>query len=94
MITGSMIAYAIVRLFDVLEYILLAWVVLSWFIRDPDHPVMRLLGAFVDPFIIPIRKGLEKIGLNTGFLDFSPVFAIILMRVVRGIVLNLLRFVL
>ncbi len=89
-----MIAYAIVRLFDVLEYILLAWVILSWFIRDPNHPIMRLLGVFVDPIIIPVQKGLEKIGLNTGFLDFSPVFAIILMRVLRTVVLNLLRFVL
>ncbi len=93
MISGSMIQIAIIYLFNILEYILLAWVLLSWFIRDPNHPLMRFLGIFIDPIIVPIQALMNKIGLNTGFLDFSPVFAIILLRILRVVAITLVSLI-
>lgn len=84
-----MIIYAIAIVFDIVEYLILGHVILSWFIRDYNHPAMRLLGLFVDPIFVPIRALQDRLGFKTGMLDFTPLFAILSLRLVRYLVLNL-----
>lgn len=91
----DMIIYAVATLFDVVEYIILGYVILSWFVRDENHPVMRFLGLFTDPIFVPIRALQDRLGFKTGMLDFTPIFAILALRFVRFGVLNLMvRFML
>ncbi|MDO4754680.1 MAG: YggT family protein [Bacillota bacterium] len=85
-----MIIYAVAKLFDVVEYLILGYVILTWFVRDENHPVMRLLGLFVDPIFIPVRALQDRLGFRTGMLDFTPLFAILALRMVRFAVLKLL----
>lgn len=85
-----MIIYAVATLFDVLEYMILGYVILTWFVRDDNHPVMRFLGMFIDPIFLPIKALQEKMGLKTGMLDFTPIFAMLALRLMRYLVLNLM----
>ncbi|MAG34757.1 MAG: hypothetical protein CL878_00685 [Dehalococcoidia bacterium] len=56
--------------------------VLSWFVPQGDHPVVRILRDVTDPLIVPLRRVVPTIGM----LDLSPFVAIILLNVVRWIV--------
>lgn len=76
--------------FEVLFWLILARVVFSWFrpsgyVRwyyELNRTVLRL----TEPFLAPIRNVLPP----TGFVDFSPFIALILLRVVEGLLLNLI----
>ncbi len=61
----------IIRAFD---FILLAYCVFSWFIRDPSNSVYRVLASICDPILDPFRKLLSRIPfLQNSPIDFSPV---------------------
>ncbi len=60
--------------------------ILSWFVPDGDHPVVRMLRDVTDPIIVPLRRVIPSIGM----LDLSPFVAIILLQVVRQIVVSAL----
>ena len=60
--------------------------ILSWFVPQGDHPVVRILRDVTDPLIVPLRRVIPSIGM----LDLSPFVAIILLQVVRSIVVSAL----
>ncbi len=60
--------------------------ILSWFVPQGDHPVVRILRDVTDPLIVPLRRVIPSIGM----LDLSPFIAIILLQVVRSIVVSAL----
>ncbi|MBR5590764.1 MAG: YggT family protein, partial [Anaerotignum sp.] len=47
------------------------------------------LDTFTEPILGPVRDMLDKSPLGGGYgLDFSPVFALILMRLVQTLLIN------
>jgi YggT family protein len=70
---------------QVLTFIVLAHVILSYFM-DPYHPVRAFIDRLVDPLISPIRRVVPLIGM----LDFSPAILIILVQLISGFLVNLL----
>ncbi len=49
--------------------------ILSWFVRDPSHPLLRLLIDVTEPILGPIRRRLPQ---TIGF-DLSPLIASIVI---------------
>lgn len=77
-------------LFDVYSFILLARVLTSWFQVDPYNPVIRILYQLTEPLLAPIRRLLPQ----TGMMDFSPIVAFVVIRLVEMVVLSLMYSVL
>jgi len=77
-------------LFDVYSFILLARVLTSWFQVDPYNPAIRILYQLTEPLLAPIRRLLPQ----TGMMDFSPIVAFVVIRLVEMVVLSLLYSVL
>ena len=76
-----MVLASMLRLFSLM---LVIYALLSWIIRDGQHPVFRFLQSMVEPILTPIRKVLPPIG---GF-DVSVIAALIGIEVIRQILLN------
>ncbi len=72
-------------LFQLLFWLVLVTVLLSWFM-DPYHPVRRALDSVVDPMLAPIRRILPPIA----GLDFSPFVLLILVQLLPRIINSLL----
>jgi YggT family protein len=81
---------AVDLVFNIMEYAILARVLLSW-IPLPNNLFTRLLYQITEPILGPVRSLLNKsaIGGNS-MLDFSPIVAFILIGLVRNIILRLL----
>ena len=79
------------QLFDAvllaLSTLIVVRTLLSWFIQDPDHPVMKILIELTEPVIRPIRRLMPQ---TMGF-DFSPLAAIFAIFILRQILASLLR---
>ena len=73
---------------QVLTFIILAHIILSYFM-DPYHPVRAFIDRLVEPLLAPIRRVVPLVGM----LDFSPAVLIILVQLIAGILVNLLTVV-
>lgn len=80
---------ALVQLLDWLVTIVVVAIIgraiLSWFVRDPSHPVMRLLIDVTEPILGPIRRALPQ----SWMIDLSPLVAILALQVLWSLVRSL-----
>lgn len=56
-------------LLELYSIALIAYVALSWFKVDPQHPSVKFLKKIVDPVLDPVRKVVPPVG---GFRFVSP----------------------
>lgn len=63
----------------VMQFAIIARALLSWFDRGMRSPVAQILVQITEPIMAPIRRVLP----SAGFIDFSPIVAILLIWVLR-----------
>ncbi|MDR0434838.1 MAG: YggT family protein [Gracilibacteraceae bacterium] len=68
------------RFFQLLVWLLIARVIISWLPVDPYNKLVRYLYRFTEPMLKPLRFAM------VGTLDFSPFLAIILLQLLDRIV--------
>lgn len=75
--------YEILNLFLTLLWIaIIARAILSWFDRGMRNPISRFLYTVTEPIFAPIRQIMPR----TGFIDLSPLIAIIIISILRQLV--------
>ena len=74
--------------FRVLFFIIVARVILSWIpIGNPNNVIINFIYEITEPILAPIRK-LIPFSLP---LDFSPIIALILLRLIETFIIGLIR---
>ena len=69
----------------VLTVAIIARALLSWFPNiNPANPAVEFLMTITEPILAPIRSVMPRMG----FIDLTPLIAIILLQVVRSIVVS------
>jgi YggT family protein len=82
--------------FYVLYLVVLAGVILSWVelgLRNAPwlySPPINFIRELSFQIIRPFRNLLERLGLRTGPIDFSPVIAMVAINIVQKLVVSLL----
>ena len=74
----------IIKILQVYNVVIIARVLLSWFIQDPCNQIYRFLCKLTDPVLAPIRRIIPITGL-----DFSPVVVMIAIQAVIGLLYRL-----
>lgn len=82
-------------LFEVLYYLILARIILSFFPVNPyGNPVLINIVQFVrqitEPLLAPFRSLVPPLRMGAGYLDLSPILAIIVLFILRNVLLRLL----
>ena len=79
----------------VIQYMVLAYVMLSWFSRPggKTYFIYQKLGDLLEPLFVPFRKLTSGITMRTG-LDFAPFVLIITISLIyRGIYMIAINFI-
>lgn len=76
--------------FGLLDFLIFVRVILSWIPIGRGNPIIQLLYTLTEPILAPIRSLLDKSPLGGMMLDFSAVFALILLYFIRMLLLNFL----
>ena len=86
--------HAVDIFFYLLEMLIFVRILLSWIVGYQGGSVMRLLYNLTEPILQPVRNMVDKSPLGGGVgLDFSPVFALILLRLVKALLMALIQMV-
>ena len=72
--------------FRVLDFLIIARVILSWVRIDSNSPIIRFIYESTEPILAPIRRLMPR----TMMIDFSPLLAIVILQVVETLVIRLL----
>lgn len=83
-ITGSIIFF-LVRIVQVYNYLILARVLASWIVRDPNNQIFHFLYSITEPVLGPIRRIMPSMGL-----DLSPIIAYFLLNLVAQMLSTLI----
>lgn len=69
----------------VYQWVLLAYVVLSWVPRPPEplFPVIRVIRALVDPILVPMRRVIPPAQLGGVALDLSIIVLFVILVILR-----------
>ncbi|MGI6686031.1 MAG: YggT family protein [Bacillota bacterium] len=80
--------YVVRMAFEVLNWLIIIRVLLSWIRHDPYHPIIRFIYETTEPILKPFRK---LIPVRPGMpIDWSPFIAIIVLQFVERMILGML----
>lgn len=58
------------------SFMIIAYILLSWFPNARESSIGQFLGSLVEPFLSPFRRIIPPIGM----IDISPIVAILALR--------------
>lgn len=85
--TKVLIFEAVHVAFQIMEILIVARVLMSWFRPSLNNPLFRFVYELTEPILGPIRRLLPP----TGMIDFSPLVALLLLYAVETFVLQVMR---
>jgi len=78
------ISTTLIFLLSVIQFLMLARAILSWFPIDEDSNIVRFLMATTEPVITPVRVLLDRFGLFEGMpIDMSFLITFIILSMIR-----------
>ena len=80
-----LIIKTLINALNIYNILIFARVILSWIIQDPYNPIYRFLYSITEPVLGPLRRIIPS-----GMLDFSPIVAYFLVRILAGVLQSLL----
>lgn len=75
----------IIKALQVYNIVIIARVLLSWFVQDPNYQIYRILYKATEPVLGPIRRLIPPLGL-----DFSPVVVLIAIQLIISLLYRLI----
>ncbi len=73
-------------IFNILYFLLVIRVILSWVNPDPYNNIVQLIYGVTDPVLMPFRR----LPLEIGSMDFSPIIAFIVVVILRNFIVSIL----
>jgi len=83
-----LVVYQIVKIcFEVVQWLIIARVVLSWINVNPNSQLVRFIYEFTEPILEPFRRLIPRGSVP---LDFSPLIALIVLQLLERFILRLI----
>ena len=86
-----LLANSVGVLFNILDWLIIGRVILSWVRPNPSNRTLRELIKFVyqvtEPILAPIRRLLPTGNIG---IDFSPIVAIFALSIIRSFIVRLI----
>lgn len=77
-------------LFNLIETFIFIRIILSYLPIDMNNLFGKFIYNMTEPILGPCRGLIDKLGFSMGFLDFSPLLAILFLRLARYIIMNII----
>ncbi|MFD2704879.1 YggT family protein [Salibacterium lacus] len=75
----QLIGNLLIRGMEIYSYIIIIYILMSWFPNARESSFGRILGAMVEPYLEPFRRIIPPLGM----IDISPIVAIVALHFAR-----------
>ena len=82
-------AVALLFFLRMISMLILARILLSWFVPDSENPIILFIRDTTDQIFNPLRRILPQQGVY-GMIDWAPLAALIGIDLLRSFLINLL----
>jgi len=82
----SSLALLVDMIFNVVYFLLVIRILLSWFGVNPYNELVQILFKITEPILAPFRR----LPLRLGMIDFSPILAFIVLTFLRSLIVGIL----
>lgn len=82
----SSLAYLFNMIFNILYFLLVVRIILSWFNVSPYNEIVQILYRITDPLLAIFRR----LPLQIGSIDFSPILAFMALWFLRNFIVGVL----
>lgn len=86
----ALIELLIVRIIDIYIYLIIGYILLSWFPNGRDSFIGQMLARLVEPYLNQFRRFIPVIG---GVLDISPIVAIMALNFIDDGLISIVRWI-
>lgn len=76
--------------FYVIELLIFARIIFSFLRIGPDNPIGGIVYELTEPILAPAKRLIQKLGINMGMLDFSPIIALLILRLIANFIKRIL----
>lgn len=76
--------------FYIIELLIFVRIIFSFLRIGPENAIGRLVYELTEPILGPARELINKLGINTGMLDFSPIVALLILRIIANLIKRIL----
>lgn len=83
---------ALGTLIRLIEFLILIRIIISFLNIRLDNIFGEIIATMTEPVLAPARNLIQKLNINTGLFDFSPIVAILFLRIFYDIVGRILFF--
>lgn len=76
--------------FNLMEVLILIRIIFSFLNIGPYNSIGKIVYELTEPILGPTRELIYRLGINTGMLDFSPIVAVLILRLISKVLLGIL----
>lgn len=80
------IKLALSILIKIIDSLVMVRVLLSFFPNMQSSNVSYFIYQMTEPILAPCRAILDRVGLNMGMIDFSPILAFLILNIIENLV--------
>lgn len=73
-------------LFNIIEILIFVRIIFSFLRIGPYNPIGRIVYELTEPILSPARELIYKLGIDTGMFDFSPIVALLILRLILRVI--------
>lgn len=77
-------------LFEFIQIMILVRIAMSFINFNPNNTISRIVYELTEPILAPARAIIEKLGINTGMFDFSPIVAMLFLSIIMKLAYSIL----
>lgn len=77
---------SIIYLLEIIEILILVRIIFSFLNIGKTNKLTSLVYELTEPVLGPARSLIEKIGVRTGMFDFSPILAVLFLRLISNFI--------
>jgi YggT family protein len=86
----GILIWSVSKFFSVIYLLIFIRMVLSWIRLSPYNSLVNIIYQLTEPILEPFRRLMDRTGINTGMIDFSPLIAYLVLQLLEGIIIRAL----
>lgn len=82
--------WSVSKFFSIIYILMFIRIALSWIRVSPYNKTVNILYQLTDPLLEPFKRLIDRLGINTGMIDFSPLIAYLVFNFVENLIIRTL----